>query len=313
VALTIGVDIGGTKVAGGVVDDGGNIIASTRRRTPMLEPAETEKVIVEVITDLAAEHDVEAVGLGAAGFIDETRSYVLFAPNLAWRDEPLRQAVQDKVDMPVVVENDGNCAAWAEYRYGAGQGVDDLAVVCVGTGIGGAYIFNGALYRGRFGIAGEFGHARFVPDGRVCGCGRRGCWEQYASGNALVREARERAADRTEAKHLLSLGDGTPEGIRGHDVTAAALHGDPVAVAAFRAVGEALGTGLADLAAHVDPGRFVIGGGVSEAGDLLLDPAREAFRAHLVGANHRKIAEIVAAELGNDAGVVGAADLARRR
>ncbi len=233
--LTIGIDVGGTKVAAGVVDEQGQIIARTRRWTPSLSPDKTEDVIADVVRELTAMHVVDAVGLGAAGFIDLSRSTVLFAPNLAWRDEPLRSDVEGRIGMPVVVENDGNCAAWAEYRYGAGRGVDDLAVVCLGTGIGGGFVFHGKLYRGGFGIAGEFGHVNVVPGGHPCGCGNFGCWEQYASGNALVRKARQLASrDRLAARKLLSLGDASPDGITGVHVTQAARDGDPVALGRVR-------------------------------------------------------------------------------
>ncbi len=150
----------------------------------------------------------------------------------------------------------------------------------VGTGIGGGIVVEDRLYRGRFGIGGEIGHMQVVADGRLCGCGQRGCWEQYASGNALVREARERAAEsRSEAAVLLRMGDGTPEMITGRHVTEAARLGDEVALAAFATVGRWLGQGLADLVAVLDPGRFIIGGGVSEAGDLVLRARARGLRA----------------------------------
>ncbi|MGH3256771.1 MAG: ROK family protein, partial [Streptosporangiaceae bacterium] len=196
-------------------------------------------------------------------------------------------------------------------RYGAARGYRDVVLVAVGTGIGAAIIIGGELYRGRWGIAGEPGHVRVVPDGRLCGCGNRGCWEQYASGNALVAEAREFARRTPEgAMRLLQLGGGTPEGISGPEITQAATEGDPAALRCFQTVGGWLGQGLADLAAVLDPACFVIGGGVSEAGDLLLDPARAAFDRALTGRGHRPLAEIRAAQLGEDAGIVGAADLA---
>jgi glucokinase len=155
---------------------------------------------------------------------------------------------------------------------------------------------------------------RVVPDGRPCGCGNRGCWEQYGSGTALVREARRRAGEhRTEARLLLSLGDGDPEGIEGKHVTAAAQAGDPVAIASFEEVGQWLGQGLSDMAALLDPGMFVIGGGVCQAGELLLEPVTRGYRETLTGRGHRPYAEVRLAVLGNDAGIVGAADLARRR
>jgi glucokinase len=311
--LTIGVDVGGTKVAAGVVDEHGKIVEKLKRPTPAASPAQTAHVISATVLDLMSRHKVDAVGLGAAGFVEETRATVLFAPNLAWRDEPVKQQVQDQVGVPVIVENDANATAWAEAVYGAARGHSDVVLITVGTGIGGGIVINGGLYRGRWGVAGEPGHYRVVPDGRLCGCGNRGCWEQYASGNALVAEAREFAGRNPGgAVRLLQLGGGTPEGIGGPAVTQAAREGDPGALRCFDIVGGWLGQGLADLAAILDPACFVIGGGVSDAGDLLLDPARAAFRRALPGTRYRPHAEIRRAELGPDAGLVGAADLARR-
>ena len=314
-SLTIGVDIGGTKVAGGVVDETGRIIARSRIETPARDAEAAEDAIVTVVDQLRGDLDVEAVGLGAAGFVDAERSRVYFAPNLPdWHNEPVRDDVSRRVGLPVVVENDANAAAWGEHRFGAGRDETYLVCVTVGTGIGGGIVIDDDLYRGRFGIGAEIGHMQVAADGRLCGCGQRGCWEQYASGSALVRDARERAAEsRAEAQVLLRLGDGTPEGISGKHVTEAAQGGDEVAMAAFATVGRWLGQGLADLAAILDPGLFVLGGGVSEAGQLLLDPVRTAFEEVLTGGRVRPVAKIVLAELGNDAGLVGAADLARHR
>lgn len=313
--LTIGVDIGGTKVAGGVVDDDGRILAQDRVRTPARDAAATTNAIVAVVEAMRADHDVEAVGLGIAGFVDATRSTVYFAPNLlGWRDGPLRAEVEKRLGLPVVVENDANAAAWGEARFGAGRAVRHLTCVTIGTGVGGGIIADRTLLRGGFGVGGELGHIQMVENGRLCGCGQRGCWEQYASGGALVRDARERAAEaRAEADLLLGLGDGTPEGIVGKHVTEAARRGDPVALGAFGTLGHWVGQGLADLAAVLDPECFVLGGGVSEAGNLLLEPSVAAFEQLLTGHGRRPTAQVVLAELGNDAGLVGAADLARLR
>jgi glucokinase len=314
VALTIGVDVGGTKVAAGVVDEHGRIVAKLKRSTPAASPAQTADVISDVVLELLRDHHVQAVGLGAAGFIDKAKTAVLFAPNLAWRDEPVKKKVEDRVGLPVVVENDANATAWAETIFGAARGHEHVVLVTVGTGIGAGIVVNGRLYRGRWGVGGEPGHYRVVPEGRLCGCGNRGCWEQYASGNALVAEAREFAARSPGgAVRLLQLGGGTPGGITGPAITQAAREGDPAALRCFGIIGSWLGQGLADLAAILDPGCFVIGGGVSAAGDLLLRPARAAFQASLTGRTYRPFAEIRLAELGPDAGLVGAADLARRR
>jgi glucokinase len=292
-ALAIGVDIGGTKVAAGVVDDGGNVLAETRRSTPDDSDAALDAV-VDAVRELCGAHDVTAVGIAAAGYVSADRTTMLFAPNLPWRDVPVRDLVGERVGLPVDVENDANAAAWAEHRYGAGQGEPDLVCLTVGTGIGAGIVLNGALYRGRFGIAGEPGHVCAVCDGVRCGCGNDGCLEQYASGTALVRAAAARglAAD-------------------GPAITAAARAGDERAVAAFTEIGAWLGRGLADMAALLDPGLFVVGGGVADAGELLLGPARESFRTHLSGAAHRPVADVRLAALGNAAGLVGAADLAR--
>ncbi len=282
--LTVGIDIGGTKIAAGVVDEQGRILARHRVATPGRDAEQVEQTVCDLVLALQKEHDIEAVGIGAAGFVDEKRSRVNFAPNLGWRDEPLRMAVEAVIDLPVVVENDANAAAWGEYRFGAGKDRDYLVTITVGTGIGAGIILDGSLYRGRWGAAAEFGHLNVDPGGRPCGCGNRGCWEQYASGNALVREARYLASERrVEAEALLDLGDGTPEGVQGLHVTQAAREGDPVALAAFDFVSRWLGQGMADVTAILDPECFVIGGGVSEAGDLLLASTIRAFTESVSG------------------------------
>ncbi len=311
-SLTIGVDVGGTKVAAGVVDENGHVVAKLKRFTPAASPGDTIGVIADVVKELQAQYDVDAVGIGAAGFVDQTRSMVLFAPNLAWRDEPVKKLVEERIGRPVVVENDANAAAWAEAKLGAARGLEQVLLITVGTGIGAGIVLDGRLYRGRFGSAGEPGHYRVVPEGRLCGCGNRGCWEQYASGSALVAEAREFARRSPEAAaRLLQLGGGTAEGIDGPAVTQAAREGDVAAMRCFEIVGAWLGAGLADLSAILDPGCFVIGGGVSEAGELLLGPARTAYENGLTGRTHREFADVRLAELGPDAGLIGAADLAR--
>jgi glucokinase len=314
VSLTIGVDIGGTKVAAGVVDPGGRIIEKLNRPTPSASPELTAQVIAEVVGALSGRHEVAAVGLGAAGFVDPEQGGVLFSPNLAWRHEPVRKKIADRVGLPVVIENDANASAWAELKFGAARGQEHMVLVAVGTGIGAGLVLGGQIYRGRWGIAGEPGHYRVVPEGRLCGCGNRGCWEQYASGSALEYEARD-FARRTPggAVRLLQLAGGCLDGIGGRQITQAAREGDPGALRCFDIVGGWLGQGLADLAAVLDPGCFVIGGGVSEAGELLLAPARAAFGKGLTGGHHRPQAEIRRAALGSDAGLVGAADLARAR
>jgi glucokinase len=265
------------------------------------------------VRDVSTNHAVEAVGIGAAGYVDDKRATVLFAPNINWRHEALKDKVEQRVGLPVVVENDANAAAWGEYRFGAGQGHNDVICITLGTGLGGGIIIGNKLRRGRFGVAGEFGHIRMVPDGLLCGCGSQGCWEQYASGRALVRYAKQRAVAQPEnAELLLSLGDGTPAGIEGHHISQAARGGDPVAIDSFRELARWAGAGLADLASLFDPSAFIVGGGVSDEGELVLDPIRKSFRRWLVGSQYRPHAQVLAARLGGKAGLVGAADLARQ-
>jgi glucokinase len=315
VTLTIGVDVGGTKVAGGVVDEHGKILAHNRRDTPAEDQAGTRDTIVAVAAELAAQYPaVTAIGIGAAAWIDAAGSTVLFAPNLAWRDEPLRDYVTKAVGLPTVLENDANVAAWAEFRFGAARHADDsMVLITVGTGIGGGIVLNGGLWRGANGIAGELGHIQSVPDGHPCGCGRLGCLEQYASGNALVRFARAGARQEPDrARLLLELAGGDPLKITGRQVTEAAQQGDGVARDAFAQIGYWLGVAMADLAQIFDPQVLVIGGGVSDAGDLLMGPTETTYRDQLKQRGRFKVAELKAAETGNTAGVVGAADLARR-
>jgi glucokinase len=310
--LAIGIDIGGTKVKAGVVDEDGTVLERLMRDTPSTSPPEVEDTIADLVTELSTRHAVMAVGIGAAGFVDATRSTVLFAPHLAWRHEPLRDAVHRRVGYSTLVENDANAAAWAEWRFGAGQNESDLVCITLGTGIGGAMVFDGLLHRGRTGIAGEFGHMQVVREGHWCECGNRGCWEQYASANALVREGRGLLESHSpRAAALLERTEGDPARLTALMVTETAMAGDPAATEILVEMGEWLGVGIANLAAALDPAAFVIGGGVSDAGDLLLQPAVESYRRQLTGRGFRPEARIVRAHLGNDAGLVGAADLAR--
>ncbi len=311
--LSIGIDVGGTKIAGAVVDDEGAILEQRRVESPATETVAMEDAIAGLVHDLCERHAVERVGVGAAGYVDADRSTMRFSPNLAWRDVDLRGDLAERIDLPIIVENDANAAAWGEFRYGAGADVDEFLMVTVGTGVGGGVVLGGALQRGAYGFAAEIGHLRVVPQGRPCGCGQLGCLEQYGSGTALVRDVREDvAAAVPAAEAILARAGGDPAAITGPMITEAAQDGDPHAVARLASLGSWLGQGVASLVAVLDPAVIVVGGGVSEAGDLLLAPMRTAFLEHLSVRGHRPAAEIRRAELGNDAGVIGAADLARR-
>ena len=312
-SYTIGIDVGGTKVLGGVVDENGKVIATARKDTPRQGGSALTQTIADIAQELIQSHDIESVGVSAAGFVSSDRKTMLATPNIAdWNGVNLDAELTKLIGLDVIIENDANAAAWGEAKFGAGRNQDHMMMLTVGTGIGGGIVVNGSLYRGAFGIAAEFGHMRVVPDGHLCGCGARGCFEQYASGNALLRHAREALSASPEiARNLLSRGDGSVEGLTGKAITEAARDGDPVALAAFNTTGQWLGAGIATLSVILDPACVVIGGGVIDAGEILLKPTREALERTMPFAGKHPYPQIIAAELGNEAGLVGVADLAR--
>ncbi|MCL2454259.1 MAG: ROK family glucokinase [Micrococcales bacterium] len=308
----IGVDIGGTKIAAGVVSAEGQILAKTVLRTDPTSAASVDDGVVAACETLLAEHEVDAIGLAAPGLIGADRATVVFCPNLPWRDHPLGELMAQRLGVTTVVENDANAAGWAESRFGVAMGLPDVLTLTLGTGLGGAIVSGGRLVRGAWGAAGEIGHFRVVPEGHRCGCGQEGCWEQYTSGSALVRTARTLVEARPErAVRLLELAGGTSSKITGQHVTLAALEGDDLAVELLTWVGRWVGEGAASLAAILDPAMVVVGGGLSAAGDLVLGPAREAFDRRLPAGGFRPMIPMEQAAMGNDAGIVGAADLAR--
>jgi len=312
-AFSIGVDVGGTKVLGGVVNEHGIVLAHARRDTPRQGGSALTQAIADVALELMKDYDVESVGISAAGFVSSDRKTMLATPNIAgWNGVNLDKELGVLIGLPLVIENDANAAAWGEARFGAAVNEDHMMMLTIGTGIGGGVVVNGQLYRGAFGVAAEFGHMRVVPDGHLCGCGARGCFEQYASGNALLRHAREAISASPEvARNLLALGDGTVAGLTGKHITDAARQGDAVALAAFNTTAQWLGAGIASLCVVLDPACVVIGGGVIDAGEILLGPTREAVERNMPFAGKHPSPRIIAAELGNEAGLVGAADLAR--
>lgn len=306
----IGVDLGGTKIAAGLVDLDGTLRTVETTHTPC-DPGQIPDAVAELVNRLSAQQTVVSVGIGAAGFIDADRATVRFAPNIDWRDEPLAERVSAQVDLPVVVDNDANAAAWGEFRFGAGSDVQDLLFITLGTGVGGGIVNAGALLRGAHGMGAEVGHLRVVPDGLECGCGQRGCIEQYGSGTALVREAtRHAGSGAPEAAALAALAR-RDEGIDGRAVTALARDGDPLACRLLADVGRWTGEAIASLAAILDPAVIAVGGGVAEAGDLVMEPMVVALSSHLTARAHRTVPELRRASLGTNAGIVGAADLSR--
>jgi glucokinase len=310
-SVYVGVDIGGSKVLAAVVS-GGEVVRSVLARTPgrLVETTVVEDVMTDAVLSVAEGDTIKAVGVAAAGFVDQAGERVAFAPHLPWRGEDLRARLAERWGVPVVLENDANCTAVAEATYGAADRGGLGLVVTLGTGIGGAVLLDGRVLRGHNGMAGEFGHMQVVPEGEPCECGRRGCWEQYASGRALVRFARSRMGH--EPTVLTDACGGDAERLTGPMVTDAAVDGDLVARHAFASVGEWLGVGLANLVAALDPDFIVVGGGVSAAGSRLIDPARAELERTVVGSGHRILPPVAAARLGPEAGVVGAAELARR-
>jgi glucokinase len=306
----IGIDIGGTKIAGALVDEFGQIVRFDRRPTQAVDIQNIEDSVVAMITELADGYEVAAIGVAAAGFIDAAQSTVYYAPNISYRNEPFREKLERRVPYRVIIENDANAAGWAEFRYGAGRLVSDMCMLTIGTGVGGAIVSGDRMFRGGFGAAAELGHMRVVPDGLPCGCGARGCIEQYGSGRALLRYSNQ-LADAGGIGIGLAAARARVGVLTGAEVSELIQAGDPGALAALRELGHWIGQASASLAAVLDPQLFVIGGGVAQAGDLLLDPIRQSFFDNLPARGYHPEPEFRIAELVNDAGVVGAADLAR--
>ena len=307
----IGIDIGGTKIAGALVDAHGQIVLEERVPSPAGDPDAMVDAVVGLIARLSEGHEVIGAGVAAAGFIDADQSTIIYAPNISWRNEPFKAKLEAKLSIPVIIENDANAAGWAEYRYGAGRGYKHMIMLTIGTGVGGAIIADSHMLRGGFGIAGELGHLRVVPNGRACGCGQNGCLESYASGTALLRAAKELAASNDPSGKRLREIEAEAGQLTGLEVYKAILENDEGALRILRELGAWLGQAIGSLVAVLDPEVVVIGGGVSAARDLLLDPIREAYLAHLPARGYRPELKITTAEFVNDAGVVGAADLVR--
>lgn len=312
--LAIGIDIGGTKILGGLVDGRGEVLEELRVPSPAQDPEALITAVVALISDLqtaAGEAKVVGAGVAGAGFIDADQSTVLYAPNLNWRNEPLRDKLQAHLELPAIIENDANAAGWAEFKFGAGRGSKDMIMLTLGTGVGGAVVSDYKLRRGGFGIAGELGHVRVVQDGRLCGCGMRGCVEQYASGSAVLKAAKKLAqSDGPAGARLRELQADRGE-LTGQEVYQAILEGDNAALGLLRDAGSYLGQAIGTMVAVLDPQVVVIGGGLSEAGDLILNPIRESYLRNLPARGYRPELEVKIADFSNQAGVIGAADLAR--
>ena len=312
----LAVDIGGTKIAVGVCDEDDTIVRSWT--VPTESDADRINENVAELYKKACESfdDISAIGISAAGNIKQDRRTVNFSANIsAWINYDLSGHIEELIgaDIPVVVENDANCAGWGEYVHGAGKGSRNMVMLTVGTGLGGAIVLNGELYRGSFGMAGELGHLPMVPDGDTCGCGLRGCAERYVSGSALERFAKAAVRRRPQdATRLMELCNGHIEDLRGPMISKAAQEGDVLGLYSFNKIGEWLGRTMAAISAVLDPDIYVIGGGVIAVGDILLEPARQAYERFLQASAYRPIAKIVPASAGQDAGLIGAANLTLR-
>jgi glucokinase len=309
---TIGLDIGGTKVLGVLLADDGNVVREERLASPhtgLDALVATGASIVEQL-DPGASGAGAPIGVGAAGLVDR-RGIVRYAPNLPnVREAPLRDALAEATGHRVVVDNDASAATLGEVTYGAAVGRRDLLLVTLGTGIGGGFLFDGRMYRGAHNFGAEIGHFTVDPDGPLCACGERGHWEAIASGTALGRLARELVSKGGGAA-LVAAAGGDPSAVTGTHVGTAAAQGDPDARALLVQYSENVALGLAGLANILDPECIVIAGGLVELGPLLFGPLREAFGRHVEGAAYRPPVEIVPAQLGERAGAIGAAVLAR--
>ena len=306
--LSIGIDLGGTKILAGVVDSAGTILEIKRVPTSGQSGVEVVAEIVRIIKDFSTRYPIASAGLAIAGFLSPDRKFIGINPNIkALENFPIYQSLVAATDLEIFIENDANAAAWGEYRFGAGIGANPMAMMTVGTGIGGGLIIDGKLVIGASGKASEFGHLPVVDQGELCGCGARGCLERYGSGSALIRSL-QRIVHGKESSDTH-----WDDQIEGSEITAAALSGDKDALLAFDEIGKWLAVGIKAISAMIDPEKIIIGGGVSEAGDLLL----QAILRQLETSNHKhkhesELPEIVIGTLGNNAGLIGVSDLARK-
>lgn len=308
--LTAGVDVGGTKCLGVALDADGTVVAERRAPTPRGAAALVDAVVALAEALRGEAGPLDAVGCGVPGLVDAD-GRLRFAPNLAGvAGLAVRDELAARLGVPVQVDNDATCAAWGEREAGAGRRADHMVLITLGTGIGGGLVRGGVLDRGANGFAGEVGHMVVDPHGPPCPCGKRGCWERFASGSGLGRLGRD-AAEAGRAPRLVALAGGDPTAVRGEHVTQAAAEGDEGALEVMRSFAWWVALGLSNLANIVDPELFVVGGGLVAAGEVLLGPVRAAFAELVEAAEHRPEVPILPAALGERAGAVGAALLAR--
>lgn len=306
----LAIDIGGTKLAAGIVDGSGSILA--RGEVPTLAAEGPERVldrIVRLANDVlgapgGSADAIQRIGIGCAGPVDRQAGLILNPPNLpGWVRVPLVERIEKALGRPAVLENDANAAALGEFRYGAGKGASSLVYLTVSTGIGGGIILDGKIWHGVKDGAGEVGHMTLLPDGPLCGCGNRGCLEALASGPAIARRAREALATERPSR-LREVGDFTAA-----DVVRLAQEGDALAAEVWDETVRYLGLGVAAIVTILAPGRVVIGGGVAKAGDFLFAPLRREVRRRVRLVAVESV-PILPAALGPDVGILGAAAVA---
>lgn len=308
--LTIGIDIGGTKISAGVVDSSGNLIDSSRCSTPAEGGKELISSVVNLIKDLNKKHEIKGIGISIAALISSDYGTIVGAPNISNLSKlNFVNEIKEEFKLPIIVENDANAAIWAEFKFGNAKGLNPVMFFIIGTGVGGGLVIDGKLFKGATGVGAEFGHMCVVPNGLLCGCGSKGCIEQYASGGALIRYANEvLLANPDKSEELLGFVEGK---LTGSALTKAAKAGNELALSAFNKQADWLGLACASYSLILDPQAIIIGGGVVDAGELFLAPVREAMRNYMPFAESHVPPKIIAAKFGNDAGLVGAADLVR--
>lgn len=312
-AYTIGIDVGGTKVAAGVLDEHGRRVDEIKYPSDPTDSAAMFELLVSIIQSYQGQYDVSGAGIALPSFIDKAQRYVYTTANLDWNNEPLVDRLEERLGLPILLDNDANTAGWAEFHFGAGRDYRDGLMLTIGTGVGGALILNGELYRGGFGLAGEPGHMRMVPGGRPCGCGSQGCLEQYASGSALTRAARELANSDDPLGAGLAAIQAKHGQLTGGLIHQALKDGDPGAASVIVTTGDYVGQGIASIASIIDPEIVVIGGGVAATGELFYSAIVDGYRNNVPSAGKRPELSIALAELGNAAGWIGAGDLIRRK
>ena len=308
--LTIGIDIGGTKISAGVVDSSGNLIDSSRCSTPLEGGKELVSSVIGLIKESNKKHEIKGIGISIAALISSDYGTIVGAPNIANLSKlNFVNEIKEEFKLPIIIENDANAAMWAEFKFGSAKGLNPVMFLIIGTGVGGGLVIDGKLFKGANGIGAEFGHMCVVPNGLLCGCGSKGCIEQYASGGALIRYANEALlANPDKSEEVLSFGEGK---LSGTALTKAAKAGNELALAAFSKQADWLGLACASYSSIIDPQAIIIGGGVVDAGELFLAPVRAAMRKYMPFAESHVPPKIIAAKFGNDAGLIGAADLVR--